>query len=152
MLTRYRHRRPVTVPVTALNRDPLFNFVDRFFSDLATENAEATDHSWVPAMDILETEAAFIATADLPGLTKDDIDISLEDGVLSVSGERNLEVTEENSKGFRRIERARGSFRRSFTLPQGVDIEKVEATFTDGVLSLTLPKAEIVKARKIAIS
>ncbi len=153
MLTRYRPRRPVSVPVTALNRDPLFNFVDRFFSDLAAENpAEATDHSWVPAMDILETEAAFIATADLPGLTKDDIDISLEDGVLSVSGERNLDVTEESSKGFRRVERARGSFRRSFTLPQGVDVEKVEATFADGVLSLTLPKAEIIKARKISIS
>ncbi|MEM6797196.1 MAG: Hsp20/alpha crystallin family protein [Acidobacteriota bacterium] len=152
MLTRYR--RNVAPTSAAITRDPFVNFVDRFFNDFAVPAAsfETPTSSWVPAMDIVEREDAFVATADLPGLSKDDIDIALEDGVLSISGERTVLESADEHKGFRRLERAHGSFQRSFTLPQGVDIEKVDATFDQGVLTLTLPKTEIVKARKISIS
>ncbi|MEM1179120.1 MAG: Hsp20/alpha crystallin family protein [Acidobacteriota bacterium] len=152
MLTRYRRTTPT---YDAITRDPFLNLVDRFFHDglagVAAATNEAT-HSWVPAMDIVETEEAYLATADLPGLRKDDIDISVEDGVLTISGERTIAHPADEATGFKRFERASGSFRRAFTLPQGVDLEKVNAAFADGVLTVTLPKSEIVKARKVAIS
>ena len=151
MLTRYRRNTPT---YAALTRDPFFQFVDRFFSDtgLPQAPAEAAETGWVPAMDIVENDDAFLALADLPGLTKDDIEISVEDGMLSISGERkSAHTSDEESKGFKRLERAWGTFRRSFSLPQGVDLEKVSASFTDGVLTVTLPKTEIVKARKVDI-
>lgn len=154
MLTRYRRTTP---SYDTLARDPFVNFVDRFFNEVAWPTAGGVenggDRGWIPAMDIVENEDAFVATADLPGLTKDDIDISLEDGALSISGERKIQHTEgDGNKGFRRLERSYGAFHRSFTLPQGVDVEKVEAKFADGVLSLTLPKAETARSRKISIS
>lgn len=151
-LTRYRKNLPAQEPV--YGRDPFFQFVDRFFNDLGTAPTwQANDQTFFPLVDVVETENAFVATADLPGLKKEDIEISVEDGVLSISGERKLE-TETNGEGksFKRIERAYGRFSRSFTLPQGIDPQKVEATFGEGVLKLTLPKNEIVKARKISIS
>ena len=152
MLTRYRRTAP-TYP--AITRDPFFTFVDRVFNDVGWTGASAepaAETGWVPAMDIVENDDAFVATADLPGLGKDDIEISVEEGTLSISGERKLEhVEDDEKKGFKRLERAWGSFRRSFTLPQGVDLEKVSASFTDGVLTVTLPKTEIVKARKVDI-
>ena len=153
MLTRYRRTTPTA---NAFARDPFVQFVDRFFGELAspaTTYADEATVGWTPAMDIVETDDAFLATVDLPGLTKDDIDLSLEDGVLSISGERSFEHTaDDESKGFRRVERSFGSFRRAFTLPQGVDVDRLDATFADGVLKLTLPKSEVVKARKITIS
>ena len=153
MLTRYRRTTPTA---NAFARDPFVQFVDRFFGELASPAATFADDAtvgWTPAMDIVETDDAFLATVDLPGLTKDDIDLSLEDGVLSISGERSFEhATGDESKGFRRVERSFGSFRRAFTLPQGVDVDKLDASFADGVLKLTLPKSEVVKARKITIS
>lgn len=152
MLTRYRRNTPTH---SAFTRDPFFQFVDRFFNDAglaAGVPAEAAETGWVPAMDIVENDDAFLAHADLPGLSKDDIEISVEDGMLSISGERKFEhVSDEENKGFKRLERSWGSFRRSFSLPQGVDLEKVTAAFADGVLTVTLPKSEIVKARKVDI-
>ena len=150
-----------SLTTTQRDRDPLFNFVDRFFNDgsfngLSNRPTELTptNRTWLPPVDIVETEEAFLATADLPGLTKDDIDISLENNLLTVSGERRYEkATEGEDEGkFRRVERAYGSFRRSFNLPTGVDVQKVEAKFEHGVLTLTLPKAEVAKSRKIAIA
>lgn len=151
MLTRYRKSTP---SYSNFNRDPIFSFVDRFFNEVGypTQETSGDNRDWVPAVDIQETEDAFVATADLPGLSKDDIDVSLEDGVLTIAGERRFVNEEEEGKTFRRIERAYGTFRRAFTLPQGVDAENVEAKFKDGVLHLTLPKSPAAKARKIAIS
>ena len=153
MLTRYRRTTPTTTS-NSVYRDPIYSFVDRFFNEFAGSGAslsESADTGWVPAMDIVENENAFVATADLPGLTKDDIDLSLEDGVLTVSGERRFEHSEGEGK-FRRIERSYGRFTRSFTVPQGIDQEKLKAEFDNGVLTLTLPKSEIAKSRKISIS
>ena len=138
------------------SREPLASFVDRFLGNVWNDadfvnDSVAGKRTWLPAVDIVETEDAFVATADLPGLKKDDIDISIEDSVLTVSGERKFEKIDESAT-LRRVERAYGTFRRSFTLPRGVDSTKVEAGFEDGVLTLTMPKSELAKSRKIAVS
>jgi HSP20 family protein len=106
---------------------------------------------WIPAMDLVESEDAFILRADLPGLTDKDVNIELEENVLTVSGERKAE-REESKEGYYRVERSSGSFSRSLTLPEGVDPESVEASFENGVLEVRIPKPEQRKARKVAIS
>jgi HSP20 family protein len=105
---------------------------------------------WTPAMDLLETDEHFVLRADLPGLTESDVNIELEDNVLTVSGERKAEH-ESKGEGFYRVERSFGSFSRSLTLPQGIDPEAVTAGFENGVLEVRVPKPEQRKPRKIAI-
>jgi HSP20 family protein len=105
---------------------------------------------WAPAMDLLETDEHFVLRADLPGMTESDVNIELEDNVLTVSGERKAEH-EEKREGFYRVERAFGSFSRSLTLPKGVDGEAVTAAFANGVLEVRIPKPEQSKPRKITI-
>ena len=105
---------------------------------------------WAPRMDLSETTDAYVVNFDLPGLKKEDLEISFEDGTLSVSGERHAETTGEDRK-FVRIERSYGRFYRAFSLPQAVDIDAVEARFEDGVLTIRVPKAEEVKPRRIDI-
>jgi HSP20 family protein len=94
---------------------------------------------WVPAMDLIETGEHFILKADLPGVAEGDVSIEVEDRVLTVSGERRAEH-EERQEGYVRVERAFGSFRRSVTLPTGVDPEGIAATFNQGVLEVRIPK------------
>ena len=105
---------------------------------------------WAPAMDLLETEDHFVLRADLPGMTQDDVNIELEDNVLTVSGERKAEH-EDKREGYYRVERAFGSFARSLTLPRGVDGDAVTASFDNGVLEVRIPKPEERKPRKITI-
>ena len=138
------------------HQDPFHGLFDRVFDNSWNDsdfvkNSEAGRRTWLPAIDIYENDDAFVATADLPGLKKDDIDISIEDNVLTVSGERKFEKSDDGGT-FRRVERSYGTFRRSFALPRGIDSTKVEAKFEDGVLSLTLPKSELAKSRKITVS
>ena len=105
---------------------------------------------WLPAMDLSETSDSYVLHADLPGVNQADVQIELEDNVLTISGERRLE--ESNSDGgYLRTECARGSFARSLTLPAGVDPERIEADFHDGVLRLRIPKPEERKPRRISI-
>ena len=106
---------------------------------------------WLPAMDLVEGADHFVLRADLPGLSEEDVAIEVEDGVLTVSGERKAEH-EENDEGYHRVERAYGSFSRSLTLPEGVDPDAVEASFDRGVLEVRIPKPEQRKPRKVAIS
>jgi len=106
---------------------------------------------WIPAMDLVETDDAFVLRADLPGVTDDDVKIEVEDNVLTVSGERKAEH-EQRKEGYYRVERAFGSFSRSLTLPEGVDPEAVRASFGNGVLEVRIPKPEQRKSRKVAIS
>jgi HSP20 family protein len=106
---------------------------------------------WIPAMDLVETEDAFVLRADLPGLNEGDVNIELEDNVLTISGERKAEH-EERKEGYYRVERASGSFARSLTLPEGVDPEAVTASFDRGVLEVRVPKPEERKPRKVSIS
>jgi HSP20 family protein len=105
---------------------------------------------WTPAMDLVETDEHFVLRADLPGMTESDVNIELEDNILTISGERKAE-REEKGEGFYRVERSFGSFSRALTLPKGIDPEGVKAEFHNGVLELRVPKPEQRKPRKITI-
>jgi HSP20 family protein len=125
----------------------LFN---SFFDTPTPGNGQAL-RRWVPAMDLIETETDFVLKADLPGVSESDVNIELEDNVLTISGERKAEH-EERQAGYYRVERSFGSFRRALTLPEGVDPEAVKATFADGVLEVTVPKPAQQVPRKVQIS
>ena len=105
---------------------------------------------WLPATDVSETPEAVTLRLEVPGLTRDQIKIAVENTVLTVRGEKRQETSSENEK-FRRTERSFGSFERSFSLPAYVDTDHVEASLQDGVLSITLPRREETKAREIKI-
>lgn len=105
---------------------------------------------WTPSADISETETAYQIKAEIPGVSKEDVSVTVEDGVLTIQGERKAEK-EETGKKFHRIERSYGSFVRSFRLPQGVDDTAAKAEFKDGMLNITLPKSEQAKPRAVSI-
>jgi HSP20 family protein len=105
---------------------------------------------WAPAVDIKETPEAFMVEAELPGMSKDDVKVTVHDGVLTIQGERRHEE-ETQDKKHHRIERVFGSFLRRFTLPDNVDENSVKAVFKDGVLSLTLQKAEPTEPKAIEV-
>lgn len=127
---------------------PFFRLFDTFFNDAGED---LTTRTWTPPVDIQETDDAYRIHAELPGLTKDDIQITLENSVLRVSGERKFEK-DVNKENYHRIERTYGTFSRSFALPTQVTSDKVEAKFDNGVLSIVVPKAEQAKPRRIAIA
>jgi HSP20 family protein len=104
---------------------------------------------WAPALDVYQDTDQFTVVAELPGLKKEDIELSLQDGVLTISGERKQEKKSE--EGYRN-ERFFGRFQRSVTLPASVDSSKVKATYEDGILKIVLPKAEEAKPKKIDVS
>jgi len=104
----------------------------------------------VPAMDLVETDEHLVLRADLPGLRKEDVELEVKDGVLTVSGERKAEH-EEKSQGFYRVERSFGRFSRSMTVPDGIDAESITADFDDGVLEVRIPKPAERKPHRIAI-
>ena len=106
--------------------------------------------SATPLLDIAETDTAIEATLDLPGVKAKEIEIQLNGSVVTVSGERK-EETEEKGRSFHRVERRVGSFSRSFTLPCPVEEDEVAAAYNDGVLTITLPKTEEAKTRKITV-
>jgi HSP20 family protein len=105
---------------------------------------------WAPPVDIVETENELMLKADVPGVELKDIDIQLENGTLTVKGERKLDKEEKN-KGFHRMERSYSSFVRIFTVPDTVDSERVKAAYEAGVLTITLPKKEIAKPKAIKV-
>ena len=120
------------------------------FGDMPNGGTGGAPRRWMPAMDLLETDDDFVLRADLPGMTESDVNVELEDNVLTISGERKSEH-EEKREGYYRVERAFGSFSRSLTLPQGVDADSVNASFEKGVLEVRVPKPEQRKPRKITI-
>lgn len=120
---------------------------DRFFEGRAPNSAS---RRWIPAMDLVETEDHLVLRGDLPGMTEDDVAIEIKDGVLTVSGERKTDH-EEKGEGYHRVERAFGSFSRSLNLPQGVDPEKIEAKFDNGVLEVRIPKPAEAKPTRVEI-
>lgn len=108
-------------------------------------------NGWTPALDLYQNTDNVVAVIELPGMKKDDIEISLHDGMLTISGERKDESADEgNNEG--RTERFVGKFRRSITLPTRVDSSKVSASYKDGILTVTLPKAEEVKPKQIQVN
>ncbi|MBD3334305.1 MAG: Hsp20 family protein [Candidatus Eisenbacteria bacterium] len=144
-------------PRTTKEWDPLRGFdamtrdLNRLFGwNLGRQARDLENGTWLPPMDILGDEETYVVRMDLPGLSKDDVQISMENGVLTVSGERKHEV-EKKDDCYHCAERAYGKFERSVTLPSDVDTDKTEATFKNGVLEIRLPKTEQAKSRKIAI-
>jgi HSP20 family protein len=138
-------------PATAayVTREPFSRLLDTFFNDLQGE--EVSNRSWVPPVDIQETAEGYRLLAELPGLTREDINITLENNVLRLSGERKFEK-DVKKESYHRVERTYGAFSRAFALPQQVNAESVQAAFENGVLTILVPKAEQAKPRKIEIS
>src|SRR5829696_10556338 len=130
--------------------EPFSREVDRLF-DTFFGGERDTARRWVPPMDLVEADDHFVLKADLPGLDEGDVAIEVQDGALTISGERAAEH-ESHERGWYRIERSFGSFNRSLTLPEGVDPDRIEAAFSDGVLEVRIPKPEERKPRRISIS
>lgn len=123
--------------------DRLFN---TFFDNMPTE----TERLWAPAVDIEENNGNLVVKAELPGMEKEDITVSVRDNMLHLSGERKIEK-ETKDKSYHRIERCFGKFSRTIELPAAVEADKVKAVYIDGVLNITLPKPEELKPKKIDV-
>ncbi len=106
---------------------------------------------WTPSVDITETDTAYMIKGEIPGVDKENVKVTIEDGMVSISGERKQEK-EEKDKKFHRIERSYGSFMRSFRLPDNVDESAVKAEFKDGMINVTLPKSGKTKAKLINVA
>ena len=141
-LIRWEPARELATIQGEMNR--LFN---NFF-DVPT--GQSTSRRWIPAMDLVETADHYVLRADLPGLSDDDVNVQLEDNVLTISGERKTEQPPEQ-EGYYRLERAFGGFSRSLTLPEGIDPDSVQAHFDRGVLEITIPKPEQKKPLQIKL-
>lgn len=109
-------------------------------------------NGWTPALDLYQNNDNVVAVIELPGMRKEDIDISLHDGMLTISGERKDESKSNGDQDAARSERFVGKFRRSISLPTQVESNKVSATYKDGILTVTLPKAEEAKPKKIQVN
>jgi HSP20 family protein len=134
---------------------PMREEIDRLFNQFLRkgdgEEGAWMRGTWAPPVDIYETDDAFVLKAELPGFSKDDVNIELHENRLTMRGERKRE-TEAKEEQYHRIERAYGRFERTFWLPTTVDAEKIQANFNDGVLELRLPKRETAKPKRIAIT
>jgi HSP20 family protein len=131
--------------------DPLQGL--RFFEDAVTRlmSEPRAGRPWSPAVDILETQDSITLKADIPDVNLDDIDVRVENQTLTIRGHRKWEQ-DENVKGYHRIERSYGEFVRSFQIPSTVESEKVEASYKNGVLQISLPKKDAAKPRQVKIS
>ena len=126
--------------------------MDRMFEGQSNsdENSMVATSDWTPAVDIKEEENHFVIIADIPGVDPKDIEIHMENGMLSIKGERESESKVER-EGYKRVERSRGTFYRRFNLPDSADAEKINAKSQNGVLEITIPKQEKIQPRKIKI-
>lgn len=135
--------------------DDLQNRLAKFFGAAPVRTTTGgqelmTVAEWAPSVDISEDEKEWLVKTDLPEVKKEDVKVTVENGVLTITGERKFEK-EEKDKKFHRIERSYGNFFRSFTLPEGADGTKVSADFKDGVLKVHLPKTEKAKTKAIEV-
>ena len=128
----------------------LFSEMDRFFEDLRSTPTLFDGKGFSPACEVTEADGEYKISFDLPGLKKDEIKIEMKDNLLSVYGERKRETTEKKEK-VQRYEKSYGYFRRSFSLPTNVLAEKIAAKYDNGVLELTVPKAELAKPKTIEV-
>ncbi len=128
--------------------------MNRLFSDFRTASPlreeEISQGSWVPPVDIYETEDSLVFKAELPGVTKEDITVEVKDNTLTLKGDKRFEK-EVKEESYHRVERAYGAFQRAFTLPGMVEQEKVKAKFRDGILEIALPKAEKAKPKQVKV-
>jgi HSP20 family protein len=125
--------------------------VQRFLDGFEPANPWAAEREWLPAFDIAESAEEIVVRAELPGMEIKDMDISLTDGLLTIKGEKKKEK-EDKQEHYHRVERVYGSFSRSFSLPAEVRADAIDAKYRDGVLTVTLPKAEEVKPKRIEVT
>ena len=138
-----------------------FNGLDRFHNQMNDLFADVFGHThrsfslendlWYPKVDIAESKDAYVIKAEVPGMKKEDFSLEVKDNVLTLSGERKAEQTEDGVE-YRRVERVAGKFVRSFTLPELVKHDAIKANYQDGVLEIQVPKAEAAKPKRIEIS
>lgn len=143
-ITRYSYRNPWN------ELDALTNRLSRVFSgnDFPTPSSGG---DWMPAVNVEETKDELVLTAELPGIKREDVQIEVENNILSISGERREERTENEEKRYHLWERHYGSFQRSFTLPRTVRADDISADYDNGLLRIHMPKAEEARTRKITI-
>jgi HSP20 family protein len=132
-------------------QDEMNRMFEQFFRGGTGEEAGWGVRTWAPPVDIYETDDALILKAELPGVSKDDVSIEIHQNTLILRGQRKHEA-EVKEEHYHRVERAYGTFQRSFMLPTLVDQEHVQATYHDGVLELRLPKSEAAKPKRVAIT
>lgn len=125
--------------------------VNRMLRRFGGDGGELARESWMPSLDVVETKEAIAIKADLAGMKPEDISIEVEENVLTLSGERRFEEKVEEDKYYR-IERRYGSFSRSIALPQGVDADRIQASYEDGVLEVKVPKLEQARPKRISVS
>jgi HSP20 family protein len=139
-----------------LNRPATWNTgIDRLFNEFVGRTMRQMDEEtaacgWTPAVNILEREEGIVITADLPGLTAEDVEVTVDNGVLTLKGERTLEEASEGET-YHRVERSYGTFERSFSIPNSVEPTKIEARFVNGEMTVTLPKRDESKPRSVKV-
>ena len=133
-----------------LCRSEIDSFCSSFFDTETSAHFSQIERRWSPAMDLVDEKGEYVLRADLPSLKKEDVKVDVEDGILTVSGERKSEH-EEKERSYHRFERRFGSFRRSLTLPDGVDPKSISATVSEGVLEVRIPKPEERKPQRVDI-
>jgi len=131
--------------------DHFNNDINRHFGTMRNKAAAGQEHNRAPAVDIREEENRYLLSADIPGVARENIEITLEDGVLTLKGERSGEAGT-NGEKYRRKERVHGTFLRQFTLPETVDTQNISATVKDGVLDVVIPKQEKPQPTRITIN
>lgn len=144
-LVRWRPRR--NLPAV---QDELDKAFDRLLRNWMAP-ASLSEFDWNPSVDVSETDDSIIVTAEVPGVDPENIDVSVDENQLVISGEKKQEE-EEKEKNFYRMERSYGSFKRIFTLPRSADVDKVSASQKDGVLTVTIPKTEVAKGKKVKVN
>jgi len=151
-LVRWSQQRDLpTFPSDVLNMQREINrMFDSFFRSGWIEDTGLAPAAWSPATDIVESDAGYVVKVELPGMSRDDVKITMQENQLSIHGEKKHEK-EGKEKGFHRIERSYGAFQRCFTLPTAVDASKIDASFKDGILTVTLPRSEEAKPKTIEV-
>ena len=134
----------------ARDQASLHQELDRLFEGFFAGGSGRRDRRWVPATDMIETKDHLVLRADLPGVREDDLSVEIKDGLLTISGERKEDQTDE-AEGYYRFERVHGAFARSLSLPDGIKPEAVDARFENGVLEVRIPKPEERKPHRVSI-
>ena len=144
-------RELATFPSDVVNMQREINkMFDSFFRGGSTEEGLSGTSAWAPAVDVAERDNEYQVKVELPGVSKDDVKITMQDDILTIRGEKKQEK-ESKASSYHRVERSYGSFQRSFTLPTSVRHDGIEASYREGILTITLPKAEESKPKQIEV-
>lgn len=148
MLVKYRTFPLFKSPFDELRH--LDSMIDKFFRGGVVDDGSFFPTVWTPAVDVAEHEDTYVVNVELPGISKGDVKITMQGNILTIEGEKKAEK-EEKEKNYHRVERSYGSFRRSFRLSSTVNSDKVDAQYKDGILTISLPKAEEARRKQIEV-